>query len=198
MAADERQVIEPSAPSASTMYLGLDGTWVPMRPSELVHRKGKQPDGTSKTREVKLVTVWTADARDANGHPVRDHGSVTYSAAIERAATADTDTQPAPFIQRVRREATRRGFDLAPRRVIVGDGALWIWNLADEHFPGAIQILDLYHAKGHLWDVAKAIYGAGSELAEHWAKQLRDELDEGKIDEILTALGDHDQTNEEA
>ena len=144
------------------------------------------------------MTVWTADARDANGHPVRDHGSVTYSAAIERAATADTDTQPAPFIQRVRREATRRGFDLAPRRVIVGDGALWIWNLADEHFPGAIQILDLYHAKGHLWDVAKAIYGPGTDLAAQWAKLRRDQLDEGKIDDILAALAIHAQANETA
>jgi hypothetical protein len=198
VAADERQVIEPSAPSASTMYLGLDGTGIPMRPSELVHRKGKQPDGTAKTREVKLVTVWTADARDDHGHPVRDHGSVTYSAAIERAAIAATDTQPAPFIQRVRREATRRGFHVATRRVIVGDGAPWIWNLADEHFPGSIQILDLYHAKGHLWDVAKAIYGPGTDLAEQWAKVRRDQLDEGKIDDILAALAIHAHANEAA
>jgi hypothetical protein len=198
MAADEHQVIAPSAPSASTMYLGLDGTGVPMRPSELVNRKGKQPNGTAKTREVKLVTVWTADARDAHGLPVRDRGSVTYSAAIERAATADTDIQPAPFIQRVKREATRRGFDVAPRRVIVGDGARWIWNLADEHFPGAIQILDLYHAKGHLWDVAKAIYGSGTDLAEQWATVRRDQLDEGKIEDILAALALHAQANEAA
>ena len=198
MAADERQVIEPAPPSAPTMYLGMDGTGVPMRPSELIARKGKQPDGTARTREVKLVTAWTAEARDAKGHPVRDRGSVTYSAAIESAATADTDTQPAPFSQRMRREATRRGFDLAPRRVIVGDGALWIWNLADEHFPGAIQILDLYHAKEHLWDVAKAIYGPGTDLAEQWAKLRRDQLDEGKIDDILAALTIHAQTNEAA
>ena len=72
--------------------------------------------------------------------------------------------------ERVVREATRRGFEQAGRRVVLGDGALWIWNLADAHFPGAIQIVDLYHAKGHLWDVAKAIYGAGSDLAEQWAK----------------------------
>jgi hypothetical protein len=198
IAEDERRVVEPAPPAAPTMYLGIDGTGVPVRKQELVDRPGKQPDGSSKTREVKLVTVWTAETRDEEGQPTRDAGSVTYSAAIESAATRDTDTEPAQFVERVVREAMRRGFDQANRRAVLGDGALWIWNLADEHFPGATQILDLYHAKGHLWDVAKAIYGPGSDLAEQWAKQRRDELDEGKIDDILAALALHANTNEEA
>ncbi len=129
---------------------------------------------------------------------MRDAGSVSYSAAIESAATRDTDEVPSEFAQRVEREARRRGFDQAPRRVVLGDGALWIWNLADEHFPDAIQIVDLFHAKQHLWDVAKAIYGAGSDLGEQWAKQRRDELDEGKIDDVLAALRVHAPANEEA
>ena len=81
---------------------------------------------------------------------------------------------------------------------MLGDGAVWIWNLADEHFPGATQIVDLFHAKGHLWDVAKAIYGAGSDLGEQWAKQRRDELDEGNIDAVLAALRVHVEHNDEA
>jgi hypothetical protein len=198
IAQDERSVVEPQPPSAPTMYLGMDGTGVPMRKSELVGRAGKQPDGSSKTREVKLVTVWSAEGRDDEGVPVRDAGSVTYSAAIESAATRDTEKIPSEFAQRVEREAHRRGFDQARRRVVLGDGAAWIWNLADEHFPGAIQIVDLYHAKGHLWDVAKAIYGAGSELGETWAKQRRDELDEGKLDAVLKALNVHAEHNDEA
>ena len=198
IADDERHVIEPSPPLASTMYLGMDGTGVPVRKAEQVGRKGKQPDGSAKTREVKLVTVWTAESRDDEGVPVRDAGSVTYSAAIESAATRGTDKHPAAFVQRVVREATRRGFAQADRRIILGDGAPWIWNLADEHFPGAIQIVDLYHAKGHLWDVAKAMYGAGSTLSEQWAKQQRDHLDAGKLDEILAALRLHADANDEA
>jgi hypothetical protein len=198
IAQDERNVVEPSPPSAPTMYLGMDGTGVPMRASELVGRQGKQDDGSSKTREVKLVTVWTAEGRDDEDTPVRDQGSVTYSAAIESAATRDTDEAPSEFAQRVNREARRRGFDQARRRVVLGDGAPWIWNLADEQFPGAIQVVDLFHAKGHLWDVAKAIYGAGSDLGEQWAKQRRDELDEGKTDAVLAALRVHAEHNDEA
>jgi hypothetical protein len=184
IAHDERAVVEAAPPSAETMYLGMAGTGVPMRASELVGRKGKQPDSSSKTREVKLVTVWTAEGRDDEGTPVRDAGSVSYSAAIESAATHDTDETPSEFAQRVEREARRRGFDRAPRRAVLGDGAQWIWNLADEHFPGAVQIVDKYHAKGYLWNVAKALYDTGSDLAERWAKQRRDELDDGKIDAL--------------
>jgi hypothetical protein len=197
IAQDERTLVEPSPPCAPTMYLGMDGTGVPMRASELEGREGKQPDGSSKTREVKLVTVWSAEGRDQDGIPVRDTGSVTYSAAIESAASRDTGAL-SDFGERVDRQGRRRGFDRAARQVVLGDGALWIWNLADELFPGAIQIVDLYHAKGHLSDVAKAIYGAGSDLAARWGKQRRDELEDGKLDTVLSALHAHAATNDEA
>ncbi len=198
IAADERSVVEPQPPSAPTMYLGLDGTGVPMRASELAGRQGKQSDGTAKTREVKLVTLWTAETTDERGVPVRDRGSVSYSAALESAASCDTDHTLSEFAQRVEREALRRGFDHARRRVVLGDGAPWIWNLADEIFPGALQIVDLFHAKGHLWDVAKAIYGSGTDLGERWAKQRRDELDQGNLAAILAALAAHEHTHDEA
>ncbi len=198
IAHDERSVVEPQPPSAPTMYLGLDGTGVPMRASELAGRPGKQPDGTAKTREVKLVTLWSAETTDERGVPMRDRGSVSYSAALESAASRDTDRTLSQFAQRVEREALRRGFDRAARRVVLGDGAPWIWNLTEEIFPDAIQIVDIFHAKGHLWDVAKAIYGPGTDLGQRWAKQRRDELDEGNIDAIIAALAAHEQTNDEA
>ena len=179
VADDESKVVEPEPAAAPTMYLGLDGTGVPVRKSEVEGRRGKQPDGTAKTREVKLVTVWTAETRNADGLPERDPGSVTYSAAVESAASRATDPLPSPFAQRAYREAQRRGFDTAARRVVIGDGAEWIWNLAAEQFPGAIEIVDLYHAKGHLWDVAKALYGAGTDLAERWGKHLAGRVGSG-------------------
>jgi Uncharacterised protein family (UPF0236) len=201
VAQDERRVVEPPPPDepiAPTLYLGLDGTGVPMRPSELDGRPGKQPDGTAKTREVKLCTVWSAEGRDAEGTPVRDAGSVTYSAAIESAASKDTDATPSAFAARVEREATRRGFDQAPRRAVLGDGAPWIWNLATEHFPGAVQIVDRFHAKQHLSDVGKAVYGATTALARAWARERHDELDAGDLDAVLEALRAHAATHDDA
>ena len=193
IAADERQRLEPIANDqiAPTLYLGMDGTGVPMRAAELAGHQGKQPDGSSKTREVKLCTVWSAEGRDAQGTPVRDEGSITYSAAIESAASRDTDTIPSRFAQRVLREAIRRGFERAARQVVLGDGAPWIWNLADEYLPHAIQIVDRFHAKQHLSDVAKAVYGPSSDLATQWARQRHEELDAGQIDKIIAALALH-------
>ena len=153
--------------------------------------RGKQPDGSAKTREVKLATVWTAEGRDPQGRPVRDPGSVSYNAAVESAASRDTDPQPAAFAQRVYREAQRRGFDTADRQVVIGDGAA-------EQFPGAIEIVDIYHAKQHLCDVAKALYGAGTDLAEQWAKDRRAELDAGRLRALVAALRIHVETTPEA
>jgi hypothetical protein len=195
IAADEHGVITPDPPSAPTMYLGVDGTGIPMRSAALAGRAGKQADGSAKTREVKLVTVWTAEGRDPNGIPVRDRGSVTYSAAIESAASPNAVTTLSPFAQRTDREAQRRGFDQAARRVVLGDGAAWIWNLADDLFPGAIQIVDLFHAKQHLSDVAKVIYGAGTDLAHQWARLRHDELDAGHLRALCHALRPHVATH---
>ena len=191
VADDEREVIEPEPTGAGTLYLGLDGTGIPVRKGESRGRKGKQPDGTSRTREVKLCTVWSAETCDKEGRPVRDAGSVSHNAAIESIATRDTDKVPAPFVRRVLREIGRRGFADVERRVVLGDGAPWIWNFADEHLPDAIQIVDIWHAKQHIFDVAKALYGPGSDLAAQWGKIRRDQLDQGRLDLIIEELAGH-------
>jgi len=74
IAAEEQERVEKIGEATPTMYLGMDGTGVPMRPEEVAHRAGKQADGFAKTREAKLVTVWTAESRDEEGKPVRDPG----------------------------------------------------------------------------------------------------------------------------
>lgn len=200
IAKDERQHVEPDCEAVlpPTLYLGMDGTGVPMRTAELTGRKGKQADGSSKTREVKICTVWSAEGRDTEGIPVRDQGSITYTAAIESAASRETDESPPEFALRALREATRRRFEQTERRVVLGDGASWIWNIASEHFPDAIQIVDRFHVKQHLSDAGKAIFGATSELAIAWAKQRHDELDEGETGKIITALAVHADPCDEA
>lgn len=191
IAADERACVDRMGEVAPTMYLGMDGTGVPMRPSEVAGRPGKQPDGSAKTREAKVVTVWTAEARDEESKPVRDSGSITYSAAIESAAALDTSHKRSDLAERVLREATRRGFTEAPRCVVLGDGSLWIWNTARELFPSAIQILDRFHAKEALHRAAQSIFGATSLEAKSWASARCTELDDGKLGAIVSALRSH-------
>lgn len=141
------EVVE-TAPCSTTMYLGINGTGCPVRKEETEGRKGKQADGSAKTREVKLAVIFSADSTDEDGTHVRDRGSVSYNAAIESAATKDLDGDLSGFAARVEREAVRRGFNQAGRKVVIGDGAPWIWKMAAEQFPDAIQVIDLYHAKG--------------------------------------------------
>jgi hypothetical protein len=197
IATDERRHVERMGDVASTMYLGMDGTGVPMRATELAGRAGKQPDGSAKTREAKVVTLWTAQSRDPNGTPMRDPGSVTYSAAIESAASADTNPDRSEFAERVLREATRRGFTEACCCVVLGDGSAWIWNTARELFPQATQILDRYHAKEALHRAAQSIFGATSESSQ-WAAARCTELDDGKLHAVVHALLAHRTTHFDA
>jgi len=198
IADDERSCVERMGEVAPTMYLGMDGTGVPMRPSEVAGRSGKQPDGSARTREAKVVTVWTAESLDNEGKPMRDLGSVSYSSAIESAAVPDTSPQRSDLAERVLREATRRGFTEAPRCAVLGDGSAWIWNTAAELFPQAIQILDRFHAKEALHRAAQSLFGATSSEAKSWAAARCAELDEGKLRAIVRALRPHIATSEQA
>ena len=198
IARDELEVVDAEPATAKTLYVGLDGTGVPMRKSETAGRVGKQADGSAKTREVKLVTVWSAEGRDKHGSPCRDPGSGSCNGAIESIATRDTDHAPSLFAKRVLRELERRCVDLVAHRVVLGDGAPWIWNFADEHLPDAVQIVDIFHAKQHIFDVAKAIYGPGGDLAAQWGKARRDELDQRGADPVIAALRQHASACDEA
>ena len=123
------------------MYAAVDGTGVPMVPKELEGRAGKQPDGSAKTREVKLGCIFTQTTTDEEGLPMRDYQSTSYVASFEEAAD---------FMVRVRQEAIRRRMAAALLVVLLGDGAAWIWEQGQKCFPMAFQILDLYHALEHL------------------------------------------------
>ena len=110
---------------------------------------------------------------------MRDEGSTTYVGAIETAEE---------FGLRIYTEAYNRGWGRATIRVVMGDGSHWIWNLADRHFPGAIQIVDLYHAREHLWDLARKLYPADEMAQKHWVRYKLDWLENGKIEKLAVAL----------
>lgn len=130
------------------LYIEFDGTGVPMTKHELNGRRGKQEDGSSKTREAKVGCIFTQSSSDADGNPVRDKGSATYIGAVEPAEI---------FGARLYSEAVRRGVSTSKEVVVIGDGAKWIWNLATVHFPNAIEIVDLFHAKEHVFDIIRQI-----------------------------------------
>ena len=166
--------------SVPIMYVCMDGTGVPVVKAETVGRHGKGEDGIAKTREVKLGCIFTQTTVDEEGYPIRDENSTSYVGAIERADE---------FSKRIYGEAMRRGLQRAEKSCVIGDGASWIWNIADEEFSGAIQIIDLYHAREHYWNVARVFWGDDKEKMNQWAKKRHDELDSGKVEEVVKAIG---------
>lgn len=168
-----------SAEPVDTLYVALDGTGVPTVPHDTAGRRGKSPDGRARTREVKLGCLFTGTGLDAQGRPVRDPGSSSYVATFEPAEG---------FGSLVYAEALRRGVGRARRVVVLGDGAPWIWGLAGEHFPDAIEIVDLYHAREHLHALAALVAtpGLGDEHRV-WLDERLAELDRGDVAALLAA-----------
>jgi hypothetical protein len=174
--------------SIPVLYVEMDGTGVPVVKRETVGRQGKTAGQPVHTREVKLGCVFTQTKCDKEGFPIRDPDSTTYTGAIETAEE---------FGKRIYVEASQRGFSKAVKKVVIGDGAEWIRNLADLHFPGAIQIVDLYHARQHLWELARKLYPNDAGKQRAWMKKHQRLLDKGKIEKLVLTLRAIDVTNPE-
>lgn len=157
-------------------YVSYDGTGVPMIQKELLGRKGKQADGSAKTREAKLGCVFTQTTTSDAGFPVRDPDSTSFVGAIE---SSDL------FGWRIYGEAMRRGLAKAKRIVVLGDGAEWIWSVAEMHFPDATWIIDLFHAREHVSDLCKLLLGPDENQIEQQRTRWWKDLDAGRIEKII-------------
>ena len=162
------------------LYVQMDGTGVPVVKKETLGRKGKTDGQPAHTREVKLGCVFTQTGWDEEGYAIRDPNSTTYTGAIETAEE---------FGKRIYLEAWNRGWSRAAKKVVMGDGAEWIWNLAEPYSPGAVQIVDLFHARQHLWELARRLYPNDEVNQKAWIKvHQRRLLDKGKIEKLVGAL----------
>ncbi len=176
-----KQLVLPvvSKQNIPKMYVLMDGVQVPVVASETEGRTGRIEGQSARTRECKLGCVFIQTTVDPEGWPIRDADSTTYVGAIETAEE---------FGFRIYTEAWRRGWEWATVKVVIADGAVWIWNLADQHFPGAIQIVDLYHARQHLWKIAALLHPHDPEAKKLWMIPLKDLLDDGAIEPLVTRL----------
>jgi hypothetical protein len=161
------------------LYVQMDATGVPVVKKETAGRPGKTEGQPAHTREAKLGCIFTQTKWDEEGYAIRDPDSTTYTGAIETAEE---------FGKRLYLEAWKRGWGRAEKQVVMGDGAEWIWNIAEEHFPGAVQIVDLYHARQHLWDLARKLHPQDAAEQKRWMMIHQDMLDEGKIEKLVSSL----------
>ena len=168
------------------LYVQMDGTGVPVVKKETVGRQGKAVGQPAHTREAKLGCVFTQTTWDKEGYALREPDSTTYTGAIETAEE---------FGKRIFLEAWKRGWSRAQKKVVIGDGAEWIWNLVAEHFPGAIQIVDLYHACQHLWELARRLHPNNEGNQKTWMKIHQKLLEKGKIEKLVLSLRSIDADN---
>lgn len=161
------------------LYIEIDASGVPVVESETEGREGKTPGEPAHTRDAKLGCVFTQTSFDDEGRAVRDPDSSSYTAAIETAGE---------FGKRIYAEASRRGWSRAKTKVVLGDGAPWIWNIAHQYFPGSIEIVDLYHARERLWELARHMHPNQQAEQRRWMMIYQHLLEQGKIEELVSGL----------
>lgn len=164
----QQREAHPGADAVPIMYVSADGTGVPMRKEELVGRRGKQADGSAKTRMAYLGCVFTQHNTDEEGHPVRDYQSTTYVSGFGPIEE---------FGPCLRQEAIRRGVASAEQVILLIDGAEGLANMGRLCFPGTTQIVDFYHAMEHAGRVLLALWGSKDHREykrgfTRWAKRL--------------------------
>jgi hypothetical protein len=174
-------------PTAPNTYLSKantnGGRAIALRPTRRSAPLGQTTGDDVYTKVLTSPTAW-----DEEGHPIREPDSTTYTGAIETAEE---------FGKRLYLEAWKRGWGRAEKKVAMGDGAEWIWNLAKLHFPGAIQIVDLYHARQHLWELIRKLHPNNEASQKAWIRVHQKLLDKGKIEKLVLAIRSIHSTNPE-
>ena len=116
------------------LYVSADGV--------IVHTR------ESGWREQCVGAVYTAQRTKSSSPQIRSQ-AISYM--------SEFGSRP-KFGQQLWLEAHRRGLQEAKTVVFIGDGAAWLWEMAHDLLPEAIQILDWYHATSYLWAVARELY----------------------------------------
>jgi len=132
---------------------------------------------------VYTGTIFRLDQRGttASGRPViTERGYVATRKGLDS------------FQRQLYAEALQRGLLQAELILIIADGAVWIWNIANDRFKDAMQRVDLHHVQEHLWNLANEVYGSGRTEAREWVRPLLSWLErrkEGALD-VINSLAD--------
>jgi hypothetical protein len=184
----DRRSGEPCPPR---VYIATDGTGAPLRHEELQGRKGRQPDGTAQTHEIKVGAIFTQHPATGEA-PWRDLDSTTYIATSQRAE---------PFGQMMLAEFRRRFPDPSRDIAYLGDGAAWNWEIQRIFFPEALGIVDFYHAAEHVAKLVDLIEDhrtpTGRKRRRRWVKQLLRGRFDAFLHEARKAMPDASRTEGE-
>jgi hypothetical protein len=169
----------PTLPKHTTLVLEIDAwnirerdNW---RKTKAILKAGGE---LGRWHWVYTGTVFRLDQRGTteSGRPViADRGFVATRRGIDS------------FQRQLYAEALQRGLLAAQTVLILADGAIWIWNLADDRFKDAKQRVDLHHVQEHLWNLAAELHGKGTPEAQAWVRpylQWLEKRTDGALDVI--------------
>jgi hypothetical protein len=157
--------------SAQNMGVAMDGTLIHLR------QEG--------WKELKVGCVFDVEVRAAavpETEEVEDRTHGVHTSYVGVLGSADA------FGRVLWTEAVRRRIPQAHDSIVIGDGAHWIWDLAREHFGNSWQVVDWYHAKQHLHQVANLAFGEGSATGQQWVKTMRTPLYQGRVWQVRTSI----------
>lgn len=149
-----------------TLVIPMDGCQAPER------------DGW---HEVKVGTLYVNESRCRIGVDRAKLLRKEYLATLEKAEG---------FGKLLWQTAQAVGMEQAASVVCMGDGAPWIWNLVEMHFPSAVEIVDFYHAVEHLWAVGEALWGNRDTCVatRSWVRRYRKRLKQGRVDLVIGTI----------
>jgi hypothetical protein len=164
-----------------SMVIMMDGWMVRQRGIDWgVSRRRKKAVRVS-WKEVKAAVIYRLEKRVQ-----KESGRGMLLEKYVVASPPDTD--PIDFGAQVQAEARRRGLGQARKVYVVIDGAVWLWNVAQDRFSNATCLLDFHHASQHLWAIAHQLHGEGSTQAREWVEPLLGKLRHGNEEKVVQTL----------
>jgi hypothetical protein len=146
---------------------------------------------TMRARQEKVERwhwVYTATCFRLNCRCTKGRGKTKRRAVITERSYVATRGGIEALMPQLYYEARARGLGQTNRVLVIADGAVWIWNLAEDRFKDAVHRLDLYHANTYLWAVANELHGAGSPEARRWVKPLLQQIRNDQVAQVITQL----------
>jgi hypothetical protein len=164
-----------------SMVIMMDGWLTRERGQDWGAGPRKRDPQRVEWREIKSAVIYRLEQRVENA---KGRGLLLEKFAV----ATPPETSPVDFGTAVHAEAQRRGLGRAQVIYLVMDGAVWLWDLAEDRFKTAVKTLDLHHAREHLQAVAEALHGAGTDAAQAWLKGMLQGLRHGQEIRVVRRL----------
>jgi len=183
-AAEELDLPTPEPPGTEpefSLVIMLDGWMARERGPDWGAPANKEDLQRIAWREIKSAVIYRLEQRAEN--------AARRGMLIEKFAVATApETTPVDFGTAVHAEALRRGLGRAKTVYLVMDGAVWLWELAEDRFGHAVKTLDFHHARDHLWALAHALHGEDTKAAREWVQPLLRSLRGGQEKRVVRQI----------